>query len=608
MVDNVELNSGSGGATLAADDISGIHHQRVKVQHGADGSATDASATDPLPVRGNGVTATGSITGASQSVTINCRGLSVVGIQATNTWVATLGVDGTIDGTNWVDLETFTVDGLQAGTTFTGNGILWVNCQGLDQVRVFSDAYTSGTADIDLVASEGKVWGDHVTYVEDTAHASGDAGIQVLAVRRDAHSTLVDTDGDYAPLQVNSSGHLRVNVSGDGSDLGIVTSSIDANGEIVSIGSLDTHNALGFQIAGTWVGTLEVEGRTDGSNWTSLHAYSQVDGADQGSTLTANGMFMLTGGPLTNARLRATAWTSGQADIRFIGHQKGNSITHGIHREDDAHTSGDTGIQVMGVRNDTPGSLVDTDGDYAPVQVNSSGAVRVAVDESLAGITEYTEDVAAPADPSGLTVLMTRDDALSTVSEAEGDWSRLRGTAEGALWVAVNGTVSVDLGSNNDVQGMAAHDAGVSGNPLLIGAEARTTLPTAVGNGDAVRLQADDQGVLITSNTPRNLISTARVALTTTTETTVLAAIAATFIDLTDIILSNSSGSAVTVDIRDSTAGTIRLTLHLAATGGGASINLRTALPQATANNNWTAQLSAAVSTVYVTLIGLRKL
>lgn len=51
------------------------------------------------------------------------------------------------------------------------------------------------------------------------------------------------------------------------------------------------------------------------------------------------------------------------------------------------------------------------------------------------GGTEYTEDAAAPANPEGGTVMMTRDDALSTVTEAEGDWSRLRGTAEGALWV-----------------------------------------------------------------------------------------------------------------------------------------------------------------------------
>jgi hypothetical protein len=48
--DNLILNPGTGGSTLATDAIGSVHHQRVKVQHGADGQATDASAATPLPV------------------------------------------------------------------------------------------------------------------------------------------------------------------------------------------------------------------------------------------------------------------------------------------------------------------------------------------------------------------------------------------------------------------------------------------------------------------------------------------------------------------------------------------------------------------------------
>lgn len=42
LVDDVILNSGAGGATAATDDIAGVHHQRVKLSVGADGSASDA--------------------------------------------------------------------------------------------------------------------------------------------------------------------------------------------------------------------------------------------------------------------------------------------------------------------------------------------------------------------------------------------------------------------------------------------------------------------------------------------------------------------------------------------------------------------------------------
>lgn len=50
MADNVTLNAGSGGDTIAADEIGGIKHQKVKVEFGADGTATEVSTTSPLPI------------------------------------------------------------------------------------------------------------------------------------------------------------------------------------------------------------------------------------------------------------------------------------------------------------------------------------------------------------------------------------------------------------------------------------------------------------------------------------------------------------------------------------------------------------------------------
>lgn len=52
MADNVTLNAGTGGAVLATDDIASVHYQRVKVTYGGDGSATDVSTSNPLPVGG----------------------------------------------------------------------------------------------------------------------------------------------------------------------------------------------------------------------------------------------------------------------------------------------------------------------------------------------------------------------------------------------------------------------------------------------------------------------------------------------------------------------------------------------------------------------------
>lgn len=50
MPDNVDYTPGA-GATIAADDIGGVLHQRVKLTHGVDGVAADVSEDQPLPVK-----------------------------------------------------------------------------------------------------------------------------------------------------------------------------------------------------------------------------------------------------------------------------------------------------------------------------------------------------------------------------------------------------------------------------------------------------------------------------------------------------------------------------------------------------------------------------
>lgn len=111
-------------------------------------------------------------------------------------------------------------------------------------------------------------------YAEDTAHVSGDMGIEMLAVRRNTLAASTDTDGDYSSLSVNTVGALYVHVNntvtvsatdldirdlshtqdsvriGDGTDLATVT----AAGELnvlstaqpgVDIGDVTVNNAGG---------------------------------------------------------------------------------------------------------------------------------------------------------------------------------------------------------------------------------------------------------------------------------------------------------------------------------------------------------------------------
>jgi hypothetical protein len=159
------------------------------------------------------------------------------------------------------------------------------------------------------------------------------------------------------------------------------------------------------------------------------------------------------------------------------------------------------------------------------------------------------------------------------------------------------------------VEGRAAHDSAANvENPVLIGGEARITVPTAVGDGDAVRAQFDDVGrQVVAPHSPRDRVVTQQTDITGTSETTILAAGGAgVFRDLVHIIISNSdNNNEAVVTIRDDTGGTIVLDLAVARSGGGASIVFPVPLPQGVANDVWTAQVDVATSTIHITVIAI---
>lgn len=102
MPENVTLNAGTGGVTAAADEIGGVHFQRVKLIHGADGvNAGDVAAGNPLPVtntpvRGNLTNISGPILVAATAQQIAAANSARLGwcIQnlhpANDLWVSTL--------------------------------------------------------------------------------------------------------------------------------------------------------------------------------------------------------------------------------------------------------------------------------------------------------------------------------------------------------------------------------------------------------------------------------------------------------------------------------------------------------------------------------------
>ncbi len=172
-------------------------------------------------------------------------------------------------------------------------------------------------------------------------------------------------------------------------------------------------------------------------------------------------------------------------------------------------------------------------------------------------------------------------------------------------------TAAIDTATNNiqtAVQIMddwdATHDSAASADGAQIMAEARTSNPTAVGNGDAVRLRADVTGRGITRPIQaRDLLATAYVSLANGTETTLLAASAGVYHDLVWVMGANQSDAAVTVDLRPVTAGNVAMSLEIPA-NSTAGIAPAVPYPMNDSGNNWTVDMGDITGTT-VDITGL---
>lgn len=226
--------------------------------------------------------------------------------------------------------------------------------------------------------------------------------------------------------------------------------------------------------------------------------------------------------------------------------------------------------------------------DIGDVDVTTCGTITPGTAATNLG---KAEDAAHTSGDVGVMALTVRQDTAAALGGTNADYQPLVTDASGRLHVTASGGVG----------GTVAHDGADSGNPVKIGAQARTTNPTAVADADRVNLTADDLGrQVVVLNQVRDLVGSQTTTITnSTTETTIVTAIASTFCDLTHLTLTNATGTAVTATLKDATAGTTRGIYALAA-NGGIVLAFPTPKTQAAVNNNWTITLSALSITVNV--------
>lgn len=317
MADNTTLNTGTGGDVIATDDIAGVKHQRVKIQYGVDGSATDVSDTNPLPIDDAGGSLTvdnahlttlgGAVSGTE--VQVDVVGSLPAGTNAIGKLAANSGVDiGDVDVTS--------LDGVAAEAAALGNGILIQGDDGTDRKNINVDATTGdvqvdvtntvnvadgggsltvdGTVTADagtgpwpvtdnggsLTVDNGGVFAtqedgaaltalqliDDAIFADDAAFTLASSKVAMAgAVRDDALSTLTAVEGDAVPLRVSSTGALHVTGGGGGTEY---TEDSATPATITGTATLierDDVLSTVTPIEGDWIG---LRGTAEGALWT----------------------------------------------------------------------------------------------------------------------------------------------------------------------------------------------------------------------------------------------------------------------------------------------------------------------------------------------------
>lgn len=134
-------------------------------------------------------------------------------------------------------------------------------------------------------------------------------------------------------------------------------------------------------------GTLTWTASTDGVTFFQVGPMSSLGGVQSSSTATSNQQLYIAATPFNYIRLVISGLT-GVATIQWMKQRgnivpgltvgqifPGNSATSLGKAEDAVHASGDVGVMMLGVRNDSNASFTSGDGDYTPFAVASRGSV-----------------------------------------------------------------------------------------------------------------------------------------------------------------------------------------------------------------------------------------
>lgn len=336
------------------------------------------SPNNPITTTNADVTATGALGALNAAVTVTIPGKSSVGFQlAAGTLIGTIVAEVSIDGgTTWSStyFDQTTGNKVSSIVFASSNGALTstiVGVGGSGQVRVRVSAYTSGTANITVRASN---------ISDPSVLSGGTAGSTLPPVMNQMGASVTTaaptyTTGTLNALSLNTAGALRIDGSGttqpisgtvtvsglslpfnivgnaangaatsgapvlvagyDGTNVRTfltdssgrqVTTQLDTSvtGTLTALNTTVTITSsgkytIGGTITGTWVGTITAEGTVDGTNWFTVRtANKSTNDIIQNYTANDSFEFYSVAGCIS-LRLRMSAYTSGTATVTLAG-------------------------------------------------------------------------------------------------------------------------------------------------------------------------------------------------------------------------------------------------------------------------------------------------
>lgn len=220
--------------------------------------------------------------------------------------------------------------------------------------------------------------------------------ITLDTINKDLHSIVIDDGGGSITVDgsVAISGNVTVDqgtspwVIGDGG--GSIT--VDASALDIRQLASGTDSVSAVQ-SGAW--TVGISGNVTVDQGTSPWVIG-----DGGGSITVDAV---------DLDIRNLVFADDKVDVS--GSSVSISALSGQYAEDSAHSSGAMGNFIMGVRNDSNAVLTSADGDYSPISVSSSGAVRTTVNFSAANGGSMPTGNAVIAGYDGANVRAIKTDA-----------------------------------------------------------------------------------------------------------------------------------------------------------------------------------------------------